>query len=72
MTHNITLFDAITGETIEREMTADEIAAHKAGELETAEFRKADELAKAEKQTNRQALLTKLGITAEEAALLLS
>jgi hypothetical protein len=68
----ISIFDAITNETIEREMTDDEIAAHKAGELETQELRKAEELAKLEKQTNREALLTKLGITAEEAVLLLS
>jgi len=55
-----------------RVVTNEEIAAHKAIELETEKFRKAEELAKSEKETNREALLTKLGITAEEAALLLS
>lgn len=70
--YKVSIFDAFTNETIEREMTADEIAAHKAGELETAELRKAEDLAKAEKESNREALLTKLGITADEAALLLS
>jgi len=68
----ISIFDAITNENIEREMTDEEIAAHKAGELETAAIRKAEDLAKAEKEKNREVLLTKLGITAEEAALLLS
>jgi antitoxin component of MazEF toxin-antitoxin module len=57
-----------TGEEIEREMTADELAVYNADkaahETAIAEMKK--------KTADREALLTKLGITAEEAALLLS
>jgi hypothetical protein len=57
-----------TGEEIEREMTADELAVHNADkaahEAAIAEIEK--------KASDREALLTKLGITADEAALLLS
>ena len=54
-----------TNEIIEREMTKAEAAEHAAAEAE----REAAETAKA---TDKAALLAKLGITAEEAALLLS
>ncbi len=62
-------FNVITGETTitERDETAQEQAQREAKEAEIA-----TELAEAEaKATARQALLTKLGITAEEAQLLL-
>lgn len=68
----ITEHDAITGNTENRELTAAEIA-----ELEDA--RVAVEAAKAEEATNaalkaeqKAGLLARLGITAEEAELLLS
>jgi hypothetical protein len=56
-----------TGEVIERPLTADEIAAHAQAE----ENRVAAEAEAAVKAQAKAALLAKLGITAEEAALLL-
>jgi hypothetical protein len=66
------IVDCSTGETTEIELTAEEIkdmeAAQKAAEAE----RKAQELIADTKATAKAALLDKLGITAEEATLLLS
>ena len=56
-----------TGEKIEREMTAAEL---KQWELDNEESKK-DKLEKATKAAEKSALLKRLGITAEEAALLL-
>ncbi len=56
-----------TGEVIERPLTADEIAAQAQAEAD----RVAAEAAAAVKAEAKAALLAKLGITAEEAALLL-
>jgi hypothetical protein len=65
------IVDCSTGETTEVELTAEEIkdmeAAQKAAEVE----RKTQEVIDAAKATAKTALLDKLGITAEEAALLL-
>jgi acyl-CoA reductase-like NAD-dependent aldehyde dehydrogenase len=64
------IFNASTGETtdIERDMTAEEIA-----EVERAQAQAAERAIKAaEAATQKQALLNKLGITEEEARLLLS
>lgn len=60
--------DAQTGEVIERQMNADELAQWEAAKLE------AEAKAKAETQAAiaRAALLQKLGITEDEAKLLLS
>lgn len=56
-----------TGEVIEREMTEAELK-----EVELSKIKLAEEAAKvAAKETARQALLDKLGITADEAKLLL-
>ncbi len=57
-----------TGEIIEREMNAAELAEHEKAQIE------AEEIAtkKAEAQAAKAALLVKLGITADEAKLLLS
>lgn len=61
-------FDAITGEGSYRDLTADELKEHKANEKLRAEA-----LVQAEaKATAKAALLDRLGIAAEEAALLLS
>ena len=57
-----------TGEVIEREMNAAELAAHLANQAEHEAAIAAVET----KATMRQAVLTKLGLTAEEAAALLS
>jgi hypothetical protein len=66
------IVDCSTGETTEIELTAEEIkdmeAAQKAAEAE----RKAQEVIAASKATAKAALLDRLGITAEEASLLLS
>jgi hypothetical protein len=64
------IFNAETGETIdtERNETAQEKAEREKTELQRAQF-----IAEAEvKAVQRKAVLDKLGITAEEAALLLS
>ena len=54
--------------TIDREMNADEIAAHEQFVKDQAAWLKEIK----DKETAKAALLVKLGITAEEAALLLS
>lgn len=56
-----------TGEVIERPLTADEIAAGEAAAIQA----EADRLTIEAKAEAKAALLAKLGITAEEAALLL-
>ena len=64
----ITIHNVETGEIIERDMTADEI-------LEAETKAETDALLKTEadaKETAKAALLDRLGITTEEAALLLS
>jgi hypothetical protein len=66
MTH-IKEHNVETGEIIEREMTAAEI---KQQEKDLANV-KAIEIEKAERAAKRSALLEKLGITEEEAAVLL-
>ena len=63
----IKIVNVETGEEIEREMNAEELAEHEASKIANQVF-KAELEAKA---TARQALLDKLGITAEEAQLLL-
>lgn len=62
-------FDAQTGETVdvERELTKAEIAERKEAEARIQALINAE----AEKAANKAALLERLGITAEEAALLL-
>ena len=64
----INIYDHETGKVIERKMTADELANY---ELIQAEAEKEAE-AKIVKAEAKTALLNKLGITANEAALLLS
>lgn len=63
-------FDAITGETteVERAMTSDELALYKA-DLAKAEI---EAQTQATKAMEKSALLAKLGITEDEAKLLLS
>ena len=68
MDFKITEYFGDTKETIEREPTADEIAAF---EARAAKY-EALEIAKAEKAEAKSALLEKLGITKDEAKLLLS
>jgi hypothetical protein len=60
-----------TGEVIERPLTADEIAANQAAQAQAEADLVTAEAEAATKATAKAALLDKLGITAEEAALLL-
>jgi hypothetical protein len=64
----ITEHDALTGNTVEREATAEEIAQFEIDQAEAAE-KVTDAALKAEQKAG---LLARLGITAEEAELLLS
>jgi hypothetical protein len=61
-----------TGEVIERPLTADEIAANEAAAEAYLEQKAADDKEAADKAAARQAVLDRLGLTADEAALLLS
>ena len=71
MPHKV-IVDCSTGETTEVELTAAEIADQEAAQKAAEVERKAQEVIDAAKATAKAALLDKLGITAEEAALLLS
>ena len=64
----IKIHDLETNEVIEREMTNAELAEANAGKAEA----EAREAAQATKAAEKAALLARLGITAEEARLLLS
>jgi hypothetical protein len=63
----IELYDHATGEQITRDMTAEELAANN----EMLAENKARLKAEADKAKAKQVLLDRLGITADEAALLL-
>ena len=63
----IKFHDIATGEIVERDMNADEIALHKSYEAQT----KANAEARIAKQAARQAVLDRLGLTEQEAQLLL-
>jgi hypothetical protein len=71
MTNKIVV-DCSTGDVQEIALTAEEIAEREAMAAEYAEQKAAEDAKKAEQATAKKALLTKLGITAEEAQLLLS
>ena len=60
-----------TGEVIERPLTADEIAANEAAAAQAEADRKAAEAEAAAKAEAKQAVLDRLGLTADEAKLLL-
>ena len=68
MTYKTTEYFALTNETIERDATPDEIAVIE--QLQANEA--AVNLAKQERAAQKAALLTQLGITEEQAKLLLS
>ena len=72
MTNFIAEANVTDGTFIQREMTAEELAADEANRAELASKQAAETEAKAEASAQRQALLEKLGITEEEAKLLLS
>lgn len=64
----ITIHNLATNEIIERDLNAEELAAYEADQL-ALENQAAEKLAK---ENARKAILDKLGITLEEAQLLLS
>lgn len=64
----IKIHDLATGEEIEREMNADELKQWQIDKSNAEEI----ELQETQKQLAKEALLTKLGITEDEARLLLS
>jgi hypothetical protein len=64
--------DVLTGEEIVRELTDAEIEELRIKGEQAKQEREAEIAAEQEKQANRLALLNKLGITEEEAKLLLS
>ena len=66
------IVDCSTGETTVVPLTAEEIAANEAAAAQAEAERLAAEAEAQAKAVARQALLDKLGITQEEAALLLS
>lgn len=68
----ITIHNALTGETVEREMNDEEFAQYQADQIAEQERQEAEAVAAAEAATKKAALLDKLGITEEEAKLLLS
>ena len=68
MSLTVTEHNAETNEVINREMNAEELAQNKKDIAESVEIKKAI----VEAANAKSALLAKLGITAEEAALLLS
>ena len=59
-----------TGEVIERPLTAEEIAAQKAAAAQAEAQKKIDDAEAAAKAEAKAVLLAKLGLTAEEAELL--
>jgi hypothetical protein len=61
-----TIYDIATGEIVTRDMTADELAAYEKMQAEV----KATKQAQTAKLVARQAVLDKLGLTADEAAAL--
>lgn len=63
--------DALTGETNVRELNADEIAQREADLLEITNKQEAEQADAKAKAIAKTALLQRLGITADEAALLL-
>jgi len=67
MTNQIGLYDFETGKNIVRDMNDEELADHELRLQQTAK----DEKEYADKIAEREALLTKLGITSDEAKLLL-
>ena len=60
-----------TGEVLEIELTDEEVAQREADAKAAEAQRKADEKAAADKATARAAILDRLGLSAEEAAILL-
>jgi hypothetical protein len=65
------IFDCVTGETITRDFTTDELAQLKIDKAQAIKDAADKAKANADKQAARQAVLDKLGLTADEVAALL-
>ena len=65
------IVDCSTGETTEVELTAEEIADLETARKAAEDQRKAEEAEAAAKEAKRQEILERLGLTTEEAAILL-
>ena len=65
------IVDCSTGETTVVELTAEEIADLETARLAAEDQRKAEAREAAAKESKRQEILERLGLTAEEAAILL-
>ena len=70
-TPQITIYDALTGETVTRDFNADELAQAKLDKAEAKTQAETQAETLTTKQAARQAVLDKLGLTADEAAALL-
>lgn len=68
----ITILDALTGETITRDMNEAELAQYEADKLKAAQDSEALATAKADKAATRAAVLTRLGLSSDELLALLS
>ena len=66
-----TIIDCISGETITRDFNADELAQYEADKAQTIKDAAAKAKADTAKATARQAVLDKLGLTADEITALL-
>jgi hypothetical protein len=62
----ITIFDAITGENLQRDMSDDEIVAHKEQLKITANEQKQKEIETKAKEAAKAAILDRIGLTADE------
>ena len=71
MTLQKTIHDCITGETVTRNFTADELAQYETDQAQAKKDATAQTKANTAKQAARQAVLDKLGLTADEVAALL-
>ena len=70
-TPQITIHNAVTGETITRDYNETELAQYEKDKAEAVKDAAAKAKADANKQAARQAVLDKLGLTADEIAALL-
>ncbi len=68
----ITILNALTGETITRDMNEAELAQYETDKLKAAQDAEALATAQADKAATRAAVLTRLGLTSDELLALLS
>jgi hypothetical protein len=68
----IGIFDATTQENTERDMTANELADYEAHNADYMLEKNAKEIAELQAEADKAAILAKIGLTADEAKLLLS